>query len=226
MASYDPEFEAKAADILGLYVNPPQHAAVFCVDKKSAIQALDRLDPVLPLSPGRAERHGFEYYRHGTLSLYAALDVKTGDALILALEGNEVHMFTPREAVRQFQEMVRQYVPDGRSLVDELIAGWTRDRTRYEAMETLGAAGVPAGAVLDTEELLCSPQLVAREMVVEVEHPQRGRFRMLGCPVKLRDSPPVIATAPVLGQHAAEVCGELFGVDTAAVERLRAEGVV
>ena len=60
-------------------MNPPQHAAVFCGDEKTAIQALDRLDPVLPLSPGRAERHGFEYYRHGTLSLYAALDVKTGE---------------------------------------------------------------------------------------------------------------------------------------------------
>src|SRR6266436_2013981 len=78
MASDDPDFERKAADVIGLYVNPPQHAAVFCVDEKTAIQALDRLDPVLPLSPGRAERHGFEYYRHGTLSLYAALDVKTG----------------------------------------------------------------------------------------------------------------------------------------------------
>ena len=78
MASDDPQFEEKAADIIALYLNPPQHAAVFCVDEKTAIQALDRLDPVLPLSPGRAERHGFEYYRHGTLSLYAALDVKTG----------------------------------------------------------------------------------------------------------------------------------------------------
>jgi transposase len=78
MASNDPEFESKAADIIGLYLNPPQHAAVFCVDEKTAIQALDRLDPVLPLSPGRAERHGFEYFRHGTLSLYAALDVKSG----------------------------------------------------------------------------------------------------------------------------------------------------
>jgi len=65
MASNDPQFEEKAADIIGLYVNPPQHAAVFCVDEKTAIQALDRLDPILPLSPGRAERHGFEYYRHG-----------------------------------------------------------------------------------------------------------------------------------------------------------------
>ena len=78
MASNDPDFERKAADIIGLYLNPPRHAAVFCVDEKSAIQALDRLDPVLPMSPGRAERHGFEYYGHGTLSLYAALDVKTG----------------------------------------------------------------------------------------------------------------------------------------------------
>src|SRR5271163_1618360 len=52
MASDDPDFERKAADVIGLYVNPPQHAAVFCVDEKTAIQALDRLDPVLPLSPG------------------------------------------------------------------------------------------------------------------------------------------------------------------------------
>ena len=64
MASNDPDFETKAADIIGLYLHPPQHAAVFCVDEKTAIQALDRKDPVLPLSPGRAERHGFEYYRH------------------------------------------------------------------------------------------------------------------------------------------------------------------
>ena len=81
MASNDPDFEKKAADVIGLYVNPPQHAAVFCVDEKTAIQALDRLVPVLPLSPGRAERHGFEYLRHGTLSLYAALNTKTGEVV-------------------------------------------------------------------------------------------------------------------------------------------------
>ena len=78
MASDDPNFEAKAADVIGLYVNPPQHAVVFSLDEKTAIQALDRRDAVLPLSPGRAERHGFEYVRRGTLSLYAALDTKTG----------------------------------------------------------------------------------------------------------------------------------------------------
>ena len=81
LASNDPDFESKAADVIGLYLNPPQHAAVFSVDEKTAIQALDRKDPVLPLSPGRAERHGFEYFRHGTLSLYAAFNTKTGEVL-------------------------------------------------------------------------------------------------------------------------------------------------
>jgi transposase len=81
MQSDDPDFETKAADVIGLYVNPPDHAAVFAVDEKTAIQALDRLDPVLPMSPGRAERHGFEYYRHGTLSLFAALNTQSGEVL-------------------------------------------------------------------------------------------------------------------------------------------------
>jgi transposase len=87
MASNDLDFATKAADIIGLYLNPPAHAAVFCVDEKTAIQSLDRKDPVLPLSPGRVERHGFEYYqyyqyyRHGTLSLYAAFNTQTGEVL-------------------------------------------------------------------------------------------------------------------------------------------------
>jgi transposase len=81
MASTDPQFEEKAADVLGLYLHPPRHAIVFAVDEKTAIQALDRLDPVLPLSPGRIERPGFEYYRHGTLSLSAALNTRTGEII-------------------------------------------------------------------------------------------------------------------------------------------------
>jgi transposase len=78
VASKDPDFESKAADILGLYLHPPHHAAVFCVVEKTAIQALDRKDPIRRPSPGRAERHGFEYFRHGSLSLFAALNTKTG----------------------------------------------------------------------------------------------------------------------------------------------------
>jgi transposase len=101
MASDDPDFEFKAADIIGLYVKPPQHAAVFCVDEKTAIQALDRLDPVLPLSPGRLERHGFEYYRHGTLSLYAALNTRNGAVL-----GKTAARHTSQEFVAFLAEVV------------------------------------------------------------------------------------------------------------------------
>jgi len=101
LASDDPDFETKAADIIGLYLDPPHHAAVFCVDEKTAIQALDRLDPVLPLSPGRAERHGFEYYRHGTLSLYAALDTKTGKVI-----GKTAPRHTSEEFVAFLAEVV------------------------------------------------------------------------------------------------------------------------
>ena len=81
MVSNDPDFETKAADVIGLYLNPPAHAAVFCVDEKTAIQALERKDRMLPLSPGRAESHGFEYKRNGTLSLFAAFNTATGEVL-------------------------------------------------------------------------------------------------------------------------------------------------
>ena len=101
MASDDPDFERKAADIIGLYPNPPQHAAVFCVDEKSAIEALDRLDPVLPMSPGRAERHGFEYFRHGTLPLCAALDVRSGN-----VHGKTAARHTSDEFVAFLQQVI------------------------------------------------------------------------------------------------------------------------
>jgi transposase len=101
MASDDPDFETKAADVIGLYLSPPQHAAVFCVDEKTAIQALDRLDPVLPLSPGRLERHGFEYKRNGTLSLYAALDVRTGK-----VQGKTADRHTSAEFVGFLRQVV------------------------------------------------------------------------------------------------------------------------
>jgi hypothetical protein len=101
MASNDPRFEEKAAAIIGLYLNPPENAAVFCVDEKSAIQALDRLDRRLPLSSGRAEKHGFESCRHGTLSLYAALNPRTGDVI-----GQTAARHTSEEFVSFLDEVV------------------------------------------------------------------------------------------------------------------------
>lgn len=123
MASNDPAFEEKAADVIGLYLHPPQHAVVLCVDEKTAIQALDRKDPVLPLSPGRAERHGFEYVRNGTLSLYAALDTQTGE-----VQGKTTARHTTQEFVAFLTDIVVRY-PDEQEIhiiLDNLSAHKTQ----------------------------------------------------------------------------------------------------
>lgn len=130
MASNDPDFETKAADIIALYLKPPLNAAVFCVDEKSAIQALDRLDPVLPLSPGRAERHGFEYFRHGTLSLYAALETQSGQVL-----GKMTQRHTSAEFVAFLNELIATQ-PAGKAIhaiVDNLSAHKTKRVTEFLA---------------------------------------------------------------------------------------------
>jgi transposase len=130
MASDDPDFETKAADIIGLYVKPPQHAAVFCVDEKTANQALDRLDPVVPLSPGRLERHGFEYYRHGTLSLYAALNTRSGEVL-----GKTAARHTSQEFVAFLADLVINQ-PRGKEIhliVDNLSAHETARMEQFLA---------------------------------------------------------------------------------------------
>ena len=79
--SADPFFVEKVRDIVGLYLNPPDRAVVLCVDEKSQVQALDRTRPVLPLRPGLAERQTHDYIRHGTTSLFAALNVATGQVI-------------------------------------------------------------------------------------------------------------------------------------------------
>ena len=79
--SKDPWFVDKVRDIVGLYVDPPQHAMVLCVDEKSQVQALDRTQPLLPLRPGQAERRTHDYKRNGTTSLFAALDIATGEVI-------------------------------------------------------------------------------------------------------------------------------------------------
>jgi transposase len=79
--SPDPQLIEKVRDIVGLYMNPPDHAIVLCVDEKSQIQALDRTAPLLPMRPGQAERRTHDYKRHGTTSLFAALNAKTGEVI-------------------------------------------------------------------------------------------------------------------------------------------------
>lgn len=79
MVSNDPEFEEKASDIIGLYMNPPENAVVLCVDEKTSIQALDRMQPNLPMKSDKVERSTFEYKRNGVTSLFAAFNTETGE---------------------------------------------------------------------------------------------------------------------------------------------------
>src|SRR2546425_3023981 len=103
--STDPFFVEKIRDIVGLYLNPPDHALVLCVDEKSQIQALDRTQPLLPMRPGQAERHTHDYKRHGTTSLFAALDVKAGTIIGKCMARHRAQEF------RRFLDTVEQHVP-------------------------------------------------------------------------------------------------------------------
>ena len=90
----------------------------------------------------------------------------------------------------------------------------------------MGDAGVPCGACLDTGEVLEDPHLLAREMIVELEDPQHGKFKTVGCPIKLSDSPAKLVRAPQLGEHTEAVLGELCGAGAEEIARLRRDGVV
>lgn len=103
--SKDPLFIDKVRDIVGLYLNPPDRALVLCVDEKSQIQALDRTQPLLPMRPGQAERRSHDYKRHGTTSLFAALDVKTGAVI------GECHRRHRSTEFRKFLDTIDQRVP-------------------------------------------------------------------------------------------------------------------
>ena len=103
--STDPWLIDKVRDIVGLYMQPPTHAVVFCVDEKSQIQALDRTQPVLPMRPGQVDRRTHDYRRHGTTTLFAALNVKTS-ALI-----TQFHQRHRSTEFRQFLDAIDAAVP-------------------------------------------------------------------------------------------------------------------
>jgi formyl-CoA transferase len=116
---------------------------------------------------------------------------------------------TPKDRVEHIDE------------IDELITAWTSQRDKVDVMETLGHAGVPAGAVLDTDELMNDPFLRERGMFATVKHPVRGEVTIPGWPVKMTDSEVQVVTSPLLGEHNADVLGEWLGYSAAQVAELK-----
>jgi transposase len=104
--STDPDFVAKVRDVVGLYVSPPEHAIVLCVDEKSQIQALDRSQPMLPMRLGQAARRSHDYKRHGTTSLFAALDIATGHVIGKCYGRRRAREF------RKFLDEIEERVPN------------------------------------------------------------------------------------------------------------------
>jgi len=133
--SKDPLFIDKVRDIVGLYMNPPERALVLCVDEKSQIQALDRTAPLLPMRPGQIERRTHDYARHGTTSLFAALDTKTGKIIG---QNQQRHR---SEEFRNFLDTIEKNVPealDVHLIMDnygthktKLIQDWLAKRPRF-----------------------------------------------------------------------------------------------
>lgn len=133
--SSDPLFVEKVRDIVGLYLSPPERAVVLCVDEKSQVQALDRTQPLLPMRPGQAERRTHDYKRHGTTSLFAALDVKAGTIVGKCMPRHRAREF------RKFLDEVERNVPvdiDIHVVMDNygthktrLIRNWFAKRPRW-----------------------------------------------------------------------------------------------
>src|SRR5438045_5709779 len=110
--------------------------------------------------------------------------------------------------------------------IDAMIEAWTEKHTKHEAMKILAGAGVPAGAVLDSAEVLADPHMKARGMITELEHPRRGKYPMPANPVRMSASPTEVVRAPLLGEHNAEIYGRLLGYGDKELEQLRKEGVI
>lgn len=112
------------------------------------------------------------------------------------------------------------------SEINKHVENWTRNFTKFEAMEKLGAVGVPSGAVLDTKELSDDSTMREREIFVEVDHPVRGRVLMPGWPVKMTDSHVKVTASPLLGADTSEVYAEWLGLSPVELTALKSEGVI
>jgi formyl-CoA transferase len=113
-----------------------------------------------------------------------------------------------------------------REALDGIARAWTGARPKHEVLAVLGKAGVPCGAILDTQEVLDDPHMNARGAIETIDHPTRGRFRVPGCPIRLSSGTAVTTPPPLAGQHTEEVLAEVLGLSPAAVADLRARGTI
>lgn len=113
-----------------------------------------------------------------------------------------------------------------RDELDAIVEGWTSKRDKHEVMALLGAAGVPCGAVLDSDEVMSNEHLRGRGMIVDVEHPTRGRMATPASPIRLSASSTEVTRAPLLGEHNAEVLGKVCGLGADDLAQLKADGVI
>jgi transposase len=156
--STDPDFVAKVRDVVGLYLAPPAQAIVLCVDEKSQIQALDRSQPMLPMRPGQAARRSHDYTRHGTTSLFAALDIATGRVIGKCFARHRATEF------RKFLDEIEANVPrdlDVHLVIDNyathktpLIRNWLARRPRWHVHLT---QPVRPGSTRSSGSSPCSP---------------------------------------------------------------------
>lgn len=110
--------------------------------------------------------------------------------------------------------------------INRMVADWTATRTKFEAMEELGAAGIPASAVYEATDLFADDHLRQRGMVVDLDHPDKGAYQVAGNPIKLSDNDTPVLRAPLLGEHNAEVYGQLLGLAADRLADLKAQGVI
>jgi len=113
-----------------------------------------------------------------------------------------------------------------RDEIEAIIERWTGTRTKHEVMALLGPAGVPCGAVLDSAEVMANEHLRGRGMIVDVEHPKRGRMAMPASPIRMSASSTDVTRAPLLGEHNAEVLGKVCGLGADELAALKADGVI
>jgi|TARA_B100000809_G_C15134614_1_gene529998 formyl-CoA transferase len=107
-----------------------------------------------------------------------------------------------------------------------IIEEWTQKHDKLDVMKTLNKLNVPCGPIMSLKELMEDSSLVSRGMVVDVEHPQRGTFRTVGCPLQLSDSPVEVKTSPGLGEHTDEILEEVVGYGGAEITKAREEGAI